>query len=296
MVRVARPVRLDRRVAIAVLAASGLGLAVPPAAREVQAKVAVRAPAAPAASVTALAPAACPPATLPDGEGPEAACVRLPAHDEGDDALADAESVTNSHRDREGRWVVYDQIPRRPDRSAAYDAYAYPIPCDHDCVVSGYDLDRPDELQRRGRRLREVGHGALDLTAARGTPVTALDLAHQEGPTEVLFAGSLFGNSVVTLHSLREGRSRRDYLVILGHLDGFSAAAVPGARVRPGDVLGFVGDSGSPGLVHLHLEVRRVRSEVATRRDLVRLASTTPSALVAGASIVCDPRNVLPPR
>ena len=43
-----------------------------------------------------------------------------------------------------GHWVVYDEIPRRPERPADYDAYRYPVPCERACVVSGYDLDRSD--------------------------------------------------------------------------------------------------------------------------------------------------------
>ncbi|HEY5146053.1 MAG TPA: hypothetical protein VII82_04775, partial [Polyangiaceae bacterium] len=85
--------------------------------------------------------AACPRGTLPDGD----ACVRLPsASDDDDRGQPEAESSSNSHRDRLGRWVVYDEIPRRPDRPADYDAYRYPVPCEPGsswpCVVSGYDL------------------------------------------------------------------------------------------------------------------------------------------------------------
>jgi murein DD-endopeptidase MepM/ murein hydrolase activator NlpD len=248
-----------------------------------------------------VAASACGAGSIPDGDGPTAPCVRLPEENEGSEPPA--ESVSNSHRDREGRWVVYDQIPRRPDRPADYDAYRYPVPCDHGCVSSGYDLDRPDEFQRRGRRLRQVGHGALDLAAPRGTPVTAVELAHQQGPSEVLYVGTLFGNSVITRHTLREGSALRDYIVLVGHLDAYAANLQVGSPLHPGDVVGTVGDSGSPGLVHLHLEVRRVRGDVMgeggdgpqTRptRALERMAREDPSALVGTATIVCDPRNVL---
>ncbi len=197
----------------------------------------------------------------------------------------------NAHRDSLGRWVVYDEIPRRPDRPAAYEAYRYPVPCEPGaCVVSGYDLDRSDDQQRRGRRLRQVGHGAVDLMEKRGTPVANVALEHQEGPAEVVYVGPLFGNTVVTRHTVREAGRLHDYLVLFGHLESPAPGVQPGVTLREGDGIGFVGDSGSPGLVHLHLEARRVRDGV----DAAKLA---PSALIDGdRSIVCDPRNVLPLR
>jgi murein DD-endopeptidase MepM/ murein hydrolase activator NlpD len=223
---------------------------------------------------------------IPDGE--PVVCVHVPGDDEGAPA---APSGVNAHRDPRGRWVLYDQIPRRPDRPADYDAYRYPVPCDRACVVSGYDLDRPDDLQRRGRRLRQVGHGAIDISQPRGTPVAEVPLEHQQGDTEIVYVGPLFGTSVVTRHTVHEGGQPRDYLVILGHLDSVGAGVETGAHVQPGAILGFVGDTGSPGLVHLHIEVRRVRPEAH-----VDPAKTPPAALVGEATIVCDPRNVLPLR
>jgi murein DD-endopeptidase MepM/ murein hydrolase activator NlpD len=291
-----RRVRADRRlVVVSVLAVAAL-LALPLASQgSDEPEVAAPRPAlAPDARIT---PSGCAQGSLPDGDGRGAACVRLPEDGEGSEPPA--ESVSNSHRDREGRWVVYDQIPRRPDRPADYDAYRYPVPCDRGCVTSGYDLDRPDEFQRRRRRLRQVGHGALDLAAPRGTPVSAVELVHQQGPSELLYVGTLFGNSVISLHTLREGGTLRDYIVLVGHLDAYAANLHPGSPLHPGDLVGTVGDSGSPGLVHLHLEVRRVRGdlgELTKRGELERLAREDPAALVGSATIVCDPRNVLPLR
>ncbi len=202
----------------------------------------------------------------------------------------EAESAPGGHHDRLGRWTVYDQIPRRPERPADYDAYRYPVPCERGCVVSGYDLDRPDGAQRRARQLRYVGHGAVDLVQPRDTPVTLVPLDHQEGDAEVVYVGPLFGETVVTRHSVREAGRLRDYLVLFAHLDGAAPGVVRGARLRDGNPVGLVGDTGSPDLVHLHLEVRRVRDGV----DAAKLA---PAAMIDGASTVaCDPRNVLPLR
>jgi murein DD-endopeptidase MepM/ murein hydrolase activator NlpD len=229
-----------------------------------------------------LSPALCPAGTLPDGD----ACVRLP----GDDDAPEAESSVNAHHDKRGHWIVYDQIPRRPERPADYDAYRYPVPCDRDCVVSGYDLDRPDERQRRGRRLSHVGHGAVDLVQRKGTPITMVPLEHQEGDAEVVFVGALFGTTVITRHTLREGGQLRDYVLLFGHLDAPAPGLTTGARLRAGDPVGFVGDTGSPELVHLHLEARRVRTGV----DVGKLP---PAAMIDNEStVVCDPRNVLPLR
>ena len=226
-----------------------------------------------------LAPALCPAGSLPDGD----ACVRLPDEDDG----PDVEAESNGHHDKQGHWVVYEQIPRRPERPADYDAYRYPVPCQHGCVVSGYDLDRPDDTQRRGRRLSHVGHGAVDLPQKKGTPITAVPLEHQQGDAEVAYVGPLFGTTVITRCAVREGGQVRDYLVLYGHLDAPTAGLTVGAHVAEGQRVGFVGDTGSPELVHLHLETRRVR-------DGVEIAKLAPGAMIANEnSVVCDPRNVL---
>jgi murein DD-endopeptidase MepM/ murein hydrolase activator NlpD len=229
---------------------------------------------------TGTLPIGCPPKMLPDGD----VCVRLPDREEGG---SQAESEQNAHRDAHGHWTVYDEIPRRPERPADYDAYRYPVPCDHDCVVSGYDLDRPDEMQRH-KRHGVVGHGAVDLPQTKGTPVVMVGLEHQEGDAEVIYVGPLFGTTVITRHVLREANELREYLLLFGHLDLQAPGIQRSARLKDGDVIGFVGDTGSPEAVHLHLETRRVRADI----DVGKLP---PAAMIANEnSVVCDPRNVLP--
>lgn len=233
-----------------------------------------------------LGRAGCPAGTAPDN----GACVRLEIVEEG----LFAPSQANVHHERSGRLKQYEQIPRLPDRPADYDAYRYPIPPGlpggkH--VVSGYDLDRPDFQQRRGATLKHVGHGGVDLPQARGTPVKNVTLEHQEGDAEVVYTGPLFGTSVVTRHTLREGGRLLDYLVLFGHLDSVAPGLRPGALLREGDLVGAVGDTGSPSLVHLHLEVRRLREGI----DPAKLPGG-PMLASDSVSGVCDPRNVLPLR
>lgn len=233
----------------------------------------------------ALASAGCPAGTAPD----EGVCVHLGAAAE-DGPLAPA--VANVHHEKSGRVASYEQIPRLPERPSDYDVYRYPIPPGlpgGHYVVSGYDLDRPDGQQRRGRTLKHVGHGGVDLPQVKGTPVKLVALEHQEGEAEILYAGPLFGTTVVTRHTLREGGRLRDYVVLFGHLDTIAAGLHPGAAVRDGEVIGTVGDTGSPELVHLHLEVRRVREGV----DVAKVPAGAP-LLSESVSTVCDPRNVLP--
>jgi hypothetical protein len=233
---------------------------------------------------------ACPAGTLPDGE----ICVHLPGADDVDGA-EDALATENAHRERSGRWTVYEQIPRLPDRPASYDAYVYPVPPGlpgGHSVVSGYDLDRADDSQRRGRTLHAVGHGGVDLPDPRGTPAKLVPLEHQVGDADVLYVGRLFGTTVVTRHTLREGGRLRDYVLLFGHLDAPGPGLVAGRPIREGELVGFVGDTGSPELIHLHLEARRVREglDIATR-----VRTRGGGAILEGdATVVCDPRNVLP--
>jgi hypothetical protein len=279
-----QPLHAPVALGLALVAAMSLGAGRPRTALRV---TTVSSPAGdgPAETPAEVGVAPCPADSLPDGN----ACVRLPDEDEGAEDPSDVMTQTSAHREKSGRWSVYEQIPRRLDRPSDYDAYRYPVTCDG-CVVSGYDLDLPDAMQRRGRRLRQVGHGAVDLLQKRGTPVTLVGLERQRGDAEVLYVGPLFGTTVATRHTVHEGGQLRDYVMLFGHLDAAAAGIQPGARVKDGDVIGFVGDTGSPSLVHLHLEARRVR-------DGVDPAKLGPGALVDGSStIVCDPRNVLPLR
>jgi murein DD-endopeptidase MepM/ murein hydrolase activator NlpD len=227
--------------------------------------------------------AACLPGTLPDG----GVCVPVPDITLVGEALAEQRSA---HHDREGRLRVYDQIPRRPERPADYRKYQLPVPPlpQQSFVTSGYDLDLPDDEQRRGAEMKAVGHGGIDLAQKRGTQVALVPLEHQVGDADVLFVGKLFGNSVVTHHAVREGSGLRDYLVIYGHLEKPAAGLVRGSALAAGGIVGYVGDSGSPGVVHLHVEVRRAR-------EGVDLASLPPGELAHNSkTVACDPRNVLP--
>jgi murein DD-endopeptidase MepM/ murein hydrolase activator NlpD len=94
----------------------------------------------------------------------------------------------------------------------------------------------------------------------------------------------------VTHHILREGQGLREYLVLYGHLERTASGIRAGDALAADAIVGFVGDTGSPGIVHLHLEVRRVR-------DGIRVRDLAPRELVHNArTIAVDPRNVLVPR
>ncbi len=198
-----------------------------------------------------------------------------------------ARFVDNGHSEKDGRWLDYEQIPRRPERPEEYAAYRYPV-IDAP-VVSGYDLDKPDEEQRRGH-MHAVGHGGVDLMAPMGTTISMVRLDHQVGDAEVLYVGPLYGQTVITRHVVREGGVDRDYVLLFGHLDHAGDDVRRGRRLREGATVGFVGNTDSPELVHLHLEARRLRNGLD--------AWKMPAYLVTAReyTVVTDPRNVLPLR
>lgn len=192
--------------------------------------------------------------------------------------------VAGGHTDKAGQWVDYEQIPRRADRPQSYDAYRYPIDVP---VVSGYDLDKPDDEQRRGK-MNAIGHGGVDLVDKMGAPISMIRLEHQQGDAEVLYVGPLYGETVITRHSLREGGVTHDYVLLFGHLDRAGDDVRRGQRLKEGAIVGYVGNSDSPSLVHLHLEARRLRDGV----DAWHLLGG--AVLLRENTVVTDPRNVLP--
>jgi murein DD-endopeptidase MepM/ murein hydrolase activator NlpD len=99
-----------------------------------------------------------------------------------------------------------------------------------------------DQARGQGRR-----HDAIDIMAARGTPV----LAVADGVVMKLFRSDRGGT---TLYELAPDRRTIYYYA---HLDRYASGIVEGQPLRRGQVLGYVGDTGDaePGNYHLHFEV-----------------------------------------
>jgi murein DD-endopeptidase MepM/ murein hydrolase activator NlpD len=91
-------------------------------------------------------------------------------------------------------------------------------------------------------------HMGIDLHARRGTPI----LAVEDG---VINRTKRQDNGALQI--VLQGRSGAKFYY--GHMD--EVLVKGGQRVQGGDVIGTMGDSGSPGSVHLHFEFWRSGGE-----------------------------------
>jgi murein DD-endopeptidase MepM/ murein hydrolase activator NlpD len=96
-------------------------------------------------------------------------------------------------------------------------------------------------------------HRALDIPAPRGTPVVAMG----DGTVRKLFTSKKGG---LTVYQFNPGETLCYYYA---HLDRYAPRLREGQRLRQGDLIGYVGSSGSadPAAPHLHLEVMRLGPE-----------------------------------
>ena len=112
-------------------------------------------------------------------------------------------------------------------------------------VAPGDLVDTYTQARGEGRT-----HDAIDILAPRGTPVVAA----VAGPVLRLFTSDRGGLTVYQL-----GPDRRT-VYYYAHLDAYAAGLAQGQRLRAGQALGTVGDSGNavPGNTHLHFAIWRV--------------------------------------
>jgi murein DD-endopeptidase MepM/ murein hydrolase activator NlpD len=98
------------------------------------------------------------------------------------------------------------------------------------------------DAPRNGRK-----HEALDIMAARGTPVRAV----AEGNVAKLFSSKQGGLTVYQFDNTGS------YCFYYAHLDRYARGLKEGTLLRRGDVLGYVGSTGdaSPDAPHLHFAV-----------------------------------------
>lgn len=103
---------------------------------------------------------------------------------------------------------------------------------------------------RSGKRL----HQAIDIMAPRGTPVVAA--AH--GTLLKLHTSALGGLMVYAADA-----SDR-FILMYAHLDRYAEGLVPGAPIKRGQLLGYVGFTGnaSPTAPHLHFAISRGQPSV----------------------------------
>lgn len=116
--------------------------------------------------------------------------------------------------------------------------------------VDGVSAERLRDSFEEGRSGGRI-HQAIDIHAPRGTPVVAV----ADGTILKLHQGKLGGNSIYHLDA--DGTTRYYY----AHLERYAEGLREGQRVRQGEVIGYVGDTGNaaPGDFHLHFSVALLR-------------------------------------
>ena len=131
-------------------------------------------------------------------------------------------------------------------------------------VAPGQLVDTFSQARSQGRT-----HNAIDILAPRGTPVVAA----QAGQVARLFTSDKGGLTVYVV----SGRTVSYY----AHLDAYAPGLAEGDRLRAGDSVGTVGDSGNavPGNTHLHFAVWRV----ADAADFWDGEPVNPYPLLSGA-------------
>jgi murein DD-endopeptidase MepM/ murein hydrolase activator NlpD len=118
--------------------------------------------------------------------------------------------------------------------------------------VAGVAVSQLHDTFDEGRDESRV-HRALDILAARGTPVLAAD----DGRVLRVRPNALGGNTVYTTDP--EGRVVYYY----AHLDAYQPGLSEGATISRGDVLGTVGTTGNApkDTPHLHFQVMRMPAD-----------------------------------
>lgn len=111
------------------------------------------------------------------------------------------------------------------------------MPVEHARLSSGYGTRIHPVLGQR------MGHKGIDLAAPTGTPIYAT----ADGVVSRAGAFSTYGNFVSIEHG---GKIQTRY----AHMSRIAVAA--GAKIKKGDIIGYVGSTGRSTGPHLHYEVR----------------------------------------
>jgi murein DD-endopeptidase MepM/ murein hydrolase activator NlpD len=130
-------------------------------------------------------------------------------------------------------------------------------PLEFSRVTSGFSLSRFHPVLQISR-----AHKGVDYGAPIGTKVRSV----ADGIVEFSGVQNGYGKFIILKH---QGAFSTAY----GHLNGFAAGIKKGARVKQGDTIGFVGQTGLASGPHLHYEFR------VNAQQVNPLAVTLPTAI-----------------
>lgn len=113
-------------------------------------------------------------------------------------------------------------------------------PVDFTRISSRFNPNRRHPIRNEIR-----AHRGVDYAAPRGTPIKAT------GDGRVIHRGSRggYGHTLIIEHAGR-------YTTLYAHMNGYARGIRRGSRVRQGQTIGYVGDSGLATGPHLHYEFR----------------------------------------
>lgn len=167
----------------------------------------------------------------------------------------DAPPPTVAALPRDSGSAKAEQAPRRypttPRVIAAQVAGIEPVLGPTSVVIPVVGITR-EELRDHFNDMRGGGrpHRAIDIMAPKGRPVVAA----VDGQVRKLFVSKAGG---LTIYQFDQSETLVYYYA---HLDSYATGLTEGARVKKGDVLGFVGSTGNanPAGPHLHFSIERL--------------------------------------
>lgn len=116
-------------------------------------------------------------------------------------------------------------------------------------------------------------HSGTDFAGTFGTPIYAAG----DGTIQMMGYGNGYGRHVRIRHT-------HGFMTLYAHMSGFVSTLEAGDRVQQGDLIGYVGASGSATGPHLHYEVRqngRILNPMRFKRPEPRDLTTSPEMMQA---------------
>jgi peptidoglycan LD-endopeptidase LytH len=175
-----------------------------------------------------------------------------------------------------------DQVETQPESSAGLAPQPQPATGSGDVAIPVVGITRAELRDHFDDARGGRPHRAIDIAAARGTPVVAA----VDGEVLKLFLSKPGG---ITLYQIADDGTTIYYYA---HLEGYAPGIAEGKRLRRGEVLGYVGTTGNapPGAPHLHFAIERI----ADRKEWWRGEPVNPYPILMSRGVTYGDASAAP--